>query len=54
MLMTHIFHKHNVQTIYHAAAYKHVPMVENNVIAGVTNNVLGTHEIAQAAIDCER
>jgi FlaA1/EpsC-like NDP-sugar epimerase len=53
MLMTHIFHKHKVQTIYHAAAYKHVPMVENNVIAGVTNNVLGTHEIAQAAIDCE-
>lgn len=53
MLMTHIFHKHKVQTIYHAAAYKHVPMVENNVIAGVTNNVLGTHEIAQAAIYCE-
>ena len=53
MLMTHIFRKHNVQTIYHAAAYKHVPMVENNVIAGVTNNVLGTHEIAQAAIYCE-
>ncbi len=52
MLMKHIFHKHKVQTIYHAAAYKHVPMVENNVIAGVTNNVLGTHEIAQAAIDC--
>ena len=53
MLMTHIFNKHNVQTIYHAAAYKHVPMVENNVIAGVTNNVLGTYEIAQAAIYCE-
>ncbi len=53
MLMTHIFRKHNVQTIYHAAAYKHVPMVENNVIAGVTNNVLGTYEIAQAAIYCE-
>ena len=53
MLMSHIFHKHKVQTIYHAAAYKHVPMVENNVIAGVTNNVLGTYEIAQAAIYCE-
>ena len=53
MLMTHIFHQHKVQTIYHAAAYKHVPMVENNVIAGVTNNVLGTYEIAQAAIYCE-
>jgi len=52
MLMTHIFHKYKVQTIYHAAAYKHVPMVEHNVIAGVTNNVLGTFEIAQAAIKC--
>ncbi len=53
MLMSHIFNKHKVQTIYHAAAYKHVPMVENNVIAGVTNNVLGTYEIAQAAIYSE-
>jgi FlaA1/EpsC-like NDP-sugar epimerase len=53
MLMTSIFNKFHVQTIYHAAAYKHVPMVENNVIAGVTNNVLGTHEIAQAAIYCD-
>ncbi|WP_286263322.1 polysaccharide biosynthesis protein [Thalassotalea atypica] len=53
MLMTRIFKAHQVQTIYHAAAYKHVPMVENNVIAGITNNVLGTFEIAQAAVFCE-
>ncbi|MFD2165473.1 polysaccharide biosynthesis protein [Thalassotalea euphylliae] len=53
MLMTRIFDNHKVQTIYHAAAYKHVPMVENNVIAGITNNVLGTYEIAQAAVFCE-
>lgn len=53
MLMTHIFNNYKVQTIYHAAAYKHVPMVEHNVIAGITNNVLGTYEIAQAAIYCE-
>ncbi|MGL1959347.1 MAG: polysaccharide biosynthesis protein [Colwellia sp.] len=53
MLMTRIFNQHNVNTIYHAAAYKHVPMVENNVIAGLTNNVLGTYEIAQAAVFCE-
>jgi len=53
MLMKHIFHKYQVQTIYHAAAYKHVPMVEHNVIAGVTNNVLGTYEIAEAAIFCD-
>ncbi|GLX83932.1 hypothetical protein tloyanaT_01840 [Thalassotalea loyana] len=53
MLMTRIFTQHNVETIYHAAAYKHVPMVENNVIAGITNNILGTYEIAQAAVFCE-
>lgn len=53
ILMTTIFHTHQVQTIYHAAAYKHVPLVENNVIAGISNNVLGTYEIAQAAIYCD-
>ena len=53
MLMTRIISTHQVQTIYHAAAYKHVPMVEHNVIAGITNNVLGTYEIAQAAVFCE-
>lgn len=39
-----------VETIYHAAAYKHVPMVEHNVAEGVLNNVLGTMNTAQAAI----
>jgi len=53
MLMTSIFHTEEVQTIYHAAAYKHVPLVENNIMAGVSNNVLGTYEIAQAAIFCD-
>lgn len=53
MLMTRIFEQHKVQTIYHAAAYKHVPMVEQNVVAGITNNVLGTFEIAQAAVFCD-
>lgn len=40
----------SVQTIYHAAAYKHVPLVEYNVASGVRNNVLGTWYCAQAAI----
>ncbi len=39
-----------VNTVYHAAAYKHVPMVEHNVAEGVLNNVLGTLNTAQAAI----
>jgi FlaA1/EpsC-like NDP-sugar epimerase len=40
----------SVQTVYHAAAYKHVPLVELNVIEGVQNNVLGTLHAAEAAI----
>ena len=40
----------NVQTIYHAAAYKHVPMVERNTSEGVRNNIFGTLSCAQAAI----
>lgn len=37
-------------TVYHAAAYKHVPLVEHNPAAGITNNVMGTLRTAQAAI----
>jgi len=39
-----------VDSVYHAAAYKHVPMVEHNVAEGVMNNVIGTLNCAQAAI----
>lgn len=39
------------QQVYHAAAFKHVPLVEHNVIEGVRNNVLGTLVIAQLAVD---
>ena len=40
-----------VQSIYHAAAYKHVVLVEENVVEGVRNNVFGTRVMAQAAAD---
>jgi FlaA1/EpsC-like NDP-sugar epimerase len=39
-----------VETIYHAAAYKHVPLVEHNPVQGIQNNALGTYMLAQAAI----
>jgi FlaA1/EpsC-like NDP-sugar epimerase len=42
-----------INTIYHAAAYKHVPVVEHNLLEGVHNNILGTMHIAQAAIDAK-
>lgn len=40
-----------VQTVYHAAAYKHVPIVEHNMIEGLHNNVIGTWYTAEAALD---
>jgi FlaA1/EpsC-like NDP-sugar epimerase len=40
----------SVQTIYHCAAYKHVPMVELNIFSGIKNNIFGTLSCAQAAI----
>ena len=39
-----------VQTIYHAAAYKHVPLVEENPVAGVENNAFGTWHLANLAV----
>jgi len=48
---TEILSRFSVDTVYHAAAYKHVPLVEHNPIQGVYNNVFGTKVLAQAAID---
>jgi FlaA1/EpsC-like NDP-sugar epimerase len=43
----------DVETIYHAAAYKHVPLVEHNPIEGIRNNALGTLSLARAAMAAE-
>lgn len=48
--MENLMRAHQVETIYHAAAYKHVPMVEANGVEGIANNVFGTLECARAAI----
>jgi FlaA1/EpsC-like NDP-sugar epimerase len=45
-----VFKTFKVDTVYHAAAYKHVPLVEENICEGVKNNVFGTFLTAQAAI----
>jgi FlaA1/EpsC-like NDP-sugar epimerase len=42
-----------VQTVYHAAAYKHVPLVEHNPIEGIRNNAVGTRCLAEAALAAE-
>ncbi|MEI6828808.1 MAG: nucleoside-diphosphate sugar epimerase/dehydratase [Synechococcaceae cyanobacterium ELA445] len=44
--------QHGVEVLFHAAAYKHVPMVEANVCAGLANNLLGTRSALEAAIAC--
>ncbi len=48
-LLFKIFKNYHVDVVFHAAAYKHVPLVEHNIIAGVKNNVLGTLAMARAA-----
>ncbi|WP_229448181.1 nucleoside-diphosphate sugar epimerase/dehydratase [Massilia sp. CF038] len=48
-LVERILQDEQVDTIYHAAAYKHVPLVETNIVEGLRNNVLGSQVIAAAA-----
>ncbi len=47
-----ICRQYRPHTVYHAAAYKHVPLVESNPAEGIRNNVFGTLNMARAARDC--
>lgn len=47
-----VFTELKVNTVYHAAAYKHVPIVEQNIAEGIRNNTFGTYKTAKAAAEC--
>ncbi len=51
-LVRRAIEQNGVQTIYHAAAFKHVPLVEHNPVAGLRNNTFGTAVLAQVAASC--
>ncbi|MGZ8288826.1 MAG: polysaccharide biosynthesis protein [Telluria sp.] len=48
-LIERILQENRIDTIYHAAAYKHVPLVESNIVEGLRNNVLGAQVLAASA-----
>ena len=54
-LIKRVFRENHVSCVFHAAAYKHVPMVESNPMAGLINNVEGTQNVLNAALasECE-
>lgn len=49
-MMDHVFATWRPELVFHAAAYKHVPLVEQNVVEAVRNNVIGTLRLTQAAV----
>jgi FlaA1/EpsC-like NDP-sugar epimerase len=51
-LLLKIFRAHQPATVFHAAAYKHVPLVEQNPAEGIRNNVFGTLTCAQVSLEC--
>ena len=49
--LAQVFAQHQPQVVFHAAAHKHVPLMEVNIVEAVTNNVLGTRNVVQTALD---
>lgn len=52
-LLKNILQVHKINTVYHAAAYKHVPLVEENPLEGLRNNALGTRTLVEKCIEAE-
>ena len=54
--LDYLFHRYRPEVVFHAAAHKHVPLMESNVEEAITNNVLGTRNVVQACVnqDVER
>ena len=50
-ILNKIFNSAKINVVYHAAAYKHVPIIENNIISGIKNNVSGTRLTAEKAAE---
>ena len=50
-LVEQTLRRHSIQAVFHAAAHKHVPMVEANAIEGIRNNVLGTEVVVSSAFE---
>lgn len=51
-VMDALFRKHQPNVVFHAAAYKHVPLVEHNILEGIRNNIVGTRNVVDAAVAC--
>jgi FlaA1/EpsC-like NDP-sugar epimerase len=49
--LAQVFAEHQPQVVFHAAAHKHVPLMEVNIVEAITNNVAGTRNVVQTALD---